>query len=117
MAVFERSDDFALCPPAVEQGQQIAIQGAVKQGIECLGNEQRLLFADYVKAQVRGKRGELDRALVGRCDSPQDTAPGTCFFHYSSGLASADCSGGGSFFRISSRISLLRLPMDESPAS
>ncbi len=81
MAVFKRGDYFALRMPAVEQRQQIAIQTAVEQCIESFGNEQRLLFADHVKAQVRSEYGVLDHTLVGRGGSPQDTGPGTLHFH------------------------------------
>ena len=65
----EGGGDFVLRAPAVEQRQQIAIEPAMQQGIERLGNQKRLLFPDFVDLQVGGKRGKPDGAPVRRSRS------------------------------------------------
>ena len=76
MGALKGCDDLVLRMPAVEQRQQTAIQLAVQEGVERFGNQQRLLFADIVEFQVRGKRGKLDEAPVRGSRPGQYPAPG-----------------------------------------
>ena len=77
MVALEGRDDRVRRVPAVEQRQQIAMQPAVQQRVERLGNQQRPLFADVVELEVRSERGKLDEAPVRGSRSAQDPPAGS----------------------------------------
>ena len=66
MAALQTGYDPGQRTPAVEKRKQVAIQAAVQQRIEGLGNQERLLLADDVADQVRSEGGKLDAAAVRR---------------------------------------------------
>jgi len=64
MSGLEGGGNLFLLAPSIEHRQELAIDFAVQQRIERLGNQQGLLVADDVEFQVGRKRGQLDDAPV-----------------------------------------------------
>ena len=74
VCVGERGNEVARRAAPVEKRQQIAMDPSAKQGVERLGDQERLPVADRAKFQMRGKHRCLDEAAVGCGELPQNAA-------------------------------------------
>lgn len=70
----ERGNEVALRAAPVEKRQEIAMDPSAKQGVERLGDQERLPVADEAKFQMRGKHRCLDVAAVACGELSQNAA-------------------------------------------
>ena len=64
MSAVEGGHDLVERAFPVEESQQLGVELAVQQGVEGLGDQQHLPFADLVELQMRGERRTLHASLV-----------------------------------------------------